>query len=218
MWTIGATLPIFNPAWAQRSPVNYDETKVGSYTLPDPLVLQNGVRVRDAATWNEQRRPEILRLYEANMFGRSPDRAAKITADVFDSDRKALGGKAVRKQVTLHFLPRKEGPRAELLMYLPANASKPVPVFLCLNFTGNHKVMADPKIKLAEVWDRNTKIKQPAPRDGTRNLRPVANRKNSGYGLATIYYCDLEPDFVGGISFECGHTILPLGSNRAGSG
>ena len=47
-------------------PVNYDESKVGSYTLPDPLVLANGKPVRDAKTWTEKRRPEIVRLFEGN--------------------------------------------------------------------------------------------------------------------------------------------------------
>src|SRR3989442_553676 len=51
-------------------PVNYDEAQVGTYTLPDPLVLANGDRVRDARTWYEDRRPEILRLFETNMHGR----------------------------------------------------------------------------------------------------------------------------------------------------
>ena len=40
-------------------PVNYDEALVGAYTLPDPLALANGKKVRDSATWYKQRRPEI---------------------------------------------------------------------------------------------------------------------------------------------------------------
>ncbi|MEP7002639.1 MAG: acetylxylan esterase, partial [bacterium] len=45
-------------------PVNYDESKVGTYTLPDPLVLANGKPVRDATTWFAERRPEIVKLFE----------------------------------------------------------------------------------------------------------------------------------------------------------
>src|SRR5258708_7133554 len=56
---------------------NYDEDKVGAYTLPDPLVLQNGKPVRDADTWFKQRRPEIINLYETYIYGRVPDRAPK---------------------------------------------------------------------------------------------------------------------------------------------
>src|SRR5690349_15204710 len=51
---------------------NYDEAKVGNYTLPDPLVLTNGRPVRDAATWTNIRRPEILKLYETEIYGHVP--------------------------------------------------------------------------------------------------------------------------------------------------
>ena len=50
---------------------NYDNTKVPKYTLPDPLVMQSGARVRDAATWNK-RRVELLRLFAENEYGRTP--------------------------------------------------------------------------------------------------------------------------------------------------
>ena len=51
---------------------NYDESKVRPYTLPDPLVLQNGKPVRDADTWRRQRRPEIMRLYETESSAAFP--------------------------------------------------------------------------------------------------------------------------------------------------
>ena len=43
----------FNAA-AQPPEANYDEAKVPKYTLPDPLVMQNGERVTDAETWRTQ--------------------------------------------------------------------------------------------------------------------------------------------------------------------
>ena len=58
---------------------NYDEAKVGSFVLPDPLVLQNGKPVKDAATWNTVRRPELIALYEREIFGAVPARA-RITS------------------------------------------------------------------------------------------------------------------------------------------
>src|SRR5262245_49281241 len=51
---------------------NYDEPKVAPYRLPDPLVLSNGKPVRSAATWMKQRRPELIRLYENDIYGRVP--------------------------------------------------------------------------------------------------------------------------------------------------
>ena len=52
-----ALLPLFlsDTSRAQQIPVNYDESKVGTYTLPDPLTLENGARVRDAGSWYRQR-------------------------------------------------------------------------------------------------------------------------------------------------------------------
>jgi hypothetical protein len=65
---------------------NYDEAKVGTYTLPDPLVLQNGQPVHDADTWFKQRRPEILKLYETEIYGRVPERAPKMKWEVAATD------------------------------------------------------------------------------------------------------------------------------------
>jgi hypothetical protein len=60
------------PSEVAGIPVNYDESKVGKFTLPDPLVLADGNPVRDARTWTEKRRPEIVRLFEEDQYGRSP--------------------------------------------------------------------------------------------------------------------------------------------------
>jgi len=38
---------------------NYDEDKVPDYTLPDPLIFEDGTKVEDAAMW-QQRRAEIF--------------------------------------------------------------------------------------------------------------------------------------------------------------
>ena len=64
---------------AQPKGFNYDESKVPEYTLPDPLVLANGEPVKDARTWNNHRRPEILELFTTQVYGRSPGRPAGMT-------------------------------------------------------------------------------------------------------------------------------------------
>src|SRR5215470_1570551 len=84
-------------------PVNYDEAKVGNYTLPDPLTLADGKPVRDAKTWNQKRRPEIVKLFEENEYGRSPGRPADMTFDVFEKSAPAFDGKGIRRQVTIYF-------------------------------------------------------------------------------------------------------------------
>src|SRR5881397_610297 len=83
------------PAIVAGIPVNYDESKVGDYTLPDPLLLANGKKVTSAKMWNGQRRPQIVRLFEENQYGKSPDRPAAMHFNVFDPGTPAFDGKAI---------------------------------------------------------------------------------------------------------------------------
>src|SRR6476619_2461034 len=78
-------------------PVNYDERKVGTYTLPDLFALTNGKRAVDAKTWLTKRRPEIVKLFEEIQFGRMPPRPHDLEFDVFDTGTPAFSGKAIRK-------------------------------------------------------------------------------------------------------------------------
>jgi hypothetical protein len=179
-------------------PVNYDETKVGTYRLPDPLLLTNGQPVRDVKTWTQKRRPEIVRLFEENQFGRSPGRPAGMSFDVFDKGTTVFDGQAVRRQVTVYFSPDKNGPKMDLLIYLPANAKKPVPVLLNVSFTANSNAVDDPGIKPGEIWNREKK-RVPAVKDGRFGGLKVLPFLAQGFGVATVYYGDIDPDFLGGI-------------------
>jgi hypothetical protein len=179
-------------------PVNYDEAKVGTYMLPDPLTLANGKPVRDAKTWLQKRRPEIVRLFEENQFGRSPRRPNGMSFDVFEKAAPAFDGKATRRQVTIYFSANKNGPKADLLLYLPANVTKPVPVLLNLSFTANSNAVNDPGIKPGEIWNRD-KQRVPAPKDGRFGSLKVLPFLELGFGIATMYYGDIDPDFLGGV-------------------
>jgi hypothetical protein len=179
-------------------PVNYDESLAGNYVLPDPLVLADGTRVRDAKTWYGKRRPEIVRLFEEHQFGRSPGRPSGMSFDLFDKGTPALGGRAVRRQVTIYFTRDRTGPKMDLLVYLPAQASKPVPLLLNLSFTANSNVVDDPGIKPGEVWGRDRK-RGPAPAGSNFGKLDVLPFLASGIGVATIYYGDIDPDFPGAI-------------------
>jgi hypothetical protein len=201
-----ATLAIFAlAANGQKPVVNYDESKVAPYTLPDPLVLSNGTPVRDARGWREQRRPEILRLFEENVYGRSPARLRVMHFKRASRDASALGGRAVRKQVTVYFSRDGSGPAIDLLMYLPKGTRGRVPVFLGLNFNGNQAVHADPGIRLSRAWIRNNPNMGIVNNHATESARGVESTRwqiekvlARGYGLATACYGDIDPDFDDG--------------------
>ena len=201
------------PAEVAGIPVNYNEAKAGTYTLPDPLALADGKRVRNAKTWYNQRRPQIVRLFEENQYGRSPGRPAGMSFDLFDKGTPALEGKAIRKQVTIYFSADKSGPKMDLLIYLPAGARQPVPLLLNLSFSANASAVDDPRIKPGEVWGRDKK-KVPANRGtgmGRLNVAPVLAR---GFGVATVYYGDIDPDFLGGTPYGVRALYLKPGQNE----
>ena len=186
----------------RRSGTVYDEAKVPEYTLPDPLVLADGTKVADAETWRTKRRPEILELFRTHVYGRAPARPKDMTFKVFGQDAKALGGKATRKQVTVRFTGKDDGPSMDVLLYLPNGRKRPVPTFVLLNFYGNHAIHPDPAIKLGTSWMRARKgmgvVKNRATEKarGTRkDAFPVEKILARGYALATIYYGDIDPDY-----------------------
>jgi hypothetical protein len=192
---IAVTLLFAGLAQSQPAGFNYDESKVGTYTLPDPLLLADGKRVRDVKTWERQRRPEIIRLFEQHVYGRSPAKPENLAFELKSLERAALGGSAIRKEVVILFNGKPDGPKAEMLMYLPAGAKGPVPVFLGLNFGGNHTVYADPGISVTKSW-----VRRETPRGSDADSWPIEKVIERGYGVATIYYGDIDPDFDDGFT------------------
>jgi hypothetical protein len=192
--------------WSAEPPAaNYDEAKVPAYTLPDPLQMSDGTKVRSAATWREKRRPELLGLFEQHVYGRNPGRPKAMLFQVTSREPEALGGKATRKEVSVWFSDRKDGPRLDLLLYVPNGATKPVPAFLGLNFEGNQSVHRDPGIALSTQWMRENERGGVVDHRATEAARgseasrwPVETLLGRGYALATAYYGDLEPDFAAG--------------------
>ena len=68
----------------------------------------------------------------------------------------ALGGAAVRKQITITIGSTALHRQLHLLLYLPAVHAGPVPIFIGLNFNGNATVTTDAGVDLNEVWIPDT--------------------------------------------------------------
>lgn len=209
--TLSGQIPDSEPGLVANIPVNYTEALAGRYTLPDPLRLQDGKPVKDARTWKQQRRPEIRALIEEHWFGKSPARPANMRFEVTEQGSPAFGGKAVRQQVTIHFGGEQ---RMDLLLYLPAGAPGPVPVFLNMSFFSNHLTVADPEVRPGRRWDRET-LKQVAA-DGPRRGRgfPVETLLAAGIGFATFNKDDLAPDFTGSEGMGVKALYLKSGETR----
>ena len=119
---------------AQDILINQDETKVPAYTLPDPLQRTDGKRVTDPQQWLHQQRAVLLKLFADNVYGRMPVKPGNMKFKITSVDSFALGGSAIRKQVTILFTNAASAPSMDLLIYLPKSAKGPVPVFMGSNF------------------------------------------------------------------------------------
>ncbi len=189
----------------QQNETNYDESKIPDYTLPDPLVMIDGNTISTSEDWLENRRPEILQLFESNVYGKSPDKPENIEFKVLSIDEAALKGKAVRKEIEIIISNNNKNLTLNLLVYLPKNGNSKHPLFLGLNFYGNQTICKDTGITITKNWVGNNKkfgITNNKATETTRGVRThrwqVEYLLERGYGLAAMYYGDIDPDYDDG--------------------
>lgn len=138
-------------------------------------------------------RKQILSVLEREMYGKAPERPARQGFELRERSEDALGGKAIRKQVSIWYesaAGRRD--RIELLLYLP-KSDKKVPVFAGLSFGGNSCANVDPKIFESSRWQRT-----PSTAGSCASRWEAEYVISRGYGTAIAYYGDLDPDFDDG--------------------
>ena len=158
---------------AQQQPkFNYEETHVGSYTLPDPLAGRAGT-VRSRNDWTP-RRAEILELFREHVYGRSPGRPERLRFDVVEENARALSGAATLKRIGVISTQDDRDYRFELTLFLPNARRDPAPVFLLLN-------------------NRPASNTDPT-RQEKSGFWPVEDLIARGYGIAALQVSELAPD------------------------
>jgi hypothetical protein len=167
--------------------------------LPDPLVMLNGDKITTKEDWINKRRPELKTLFQHYMYGYFPDTPKKVEAKLEREDKNYFGGKATKKELTITFGP--DGwPKIHLLLVVPNSRKKPAPVFVGMNFRGNHTVVDDKDVPLPTVWmypDKATSKDNRAIETGRGTQVDVWALEQSidrGYAVATFYNGDIKPD------------------------
>ncbi|MEJ7589109.1 MAG: hypothetical protein WKI04_16250, partial [Ferruginibacter sp.] len=112
---------------------NYDESKVPTYALPDELKTSAHKDVKDLTTWEKVRRPEILRLFEDNIYGQMPGTYSGIKYSVTNENDHSMNGKAKSKEVLIEVFNNNKSVKINLVLFVPKNVNKPVPAFLLIN-------------------------------------------------------------------------------------
>jgi hypothetical protein len=193
---LGLLLALGGPARGDFPPVSELPSRP---ELPDPLVLFNGERVASREQWFRQRRPELKALFAWYMYGAAPPAPEKVEGKVEREDRQAFGGKATLKEVTVTFGPP-DVPKIHLLLVVPNARKKPAPVFVGMNFTGNHTLVTDPAVRLPTVWmypnhpgvEKNRATE--AGRGTQVDVWALEQSVDRGYAVATFYSGDIDPD------------------------
>ena len=164
--------------------------------LPDPLVMLDGTRVRTADEWKTKRRPELRTLVQHYMYG-FPPAPAKVTATIDREDANAVGGKATLREISLTVGGAAE--KIHLLLVVPNDRAGPAPVFVGMNFGGNHTLLDDPAIRLTTAWVypgpgvKNGKAAATGRGKG-KEAWDIAQAVERGYAVATFYSGDADPD------------------------
>ena len=168
----------------------YDEDRVPVYTLPDLLA-----GTRTAKEWEKNRRPELFKLFEEEMFGSVPGKPEGLHFRVRDNEPAALDGLATRRQIRI-FFDAEESMYEDLIVYIPNNRKGPVPAFLGMNFFGNHTIDQDPGIFLPDSL-RYRKDFVLNPRGVQERRWPLREILARGYAVATYCCEDVVPDADG---------------------
>jgi len=166
--------------------------------LPDPLVMLDGTKVASKEDWVNKRRPELLKLFQHYMYGKLPD-AMPVSAKVRFEDPKFLDGKATLRDIALSIGNPSKG-TVDLLLIVPNERKGPAPVFVGINFAGNHAALSDPRIALPASW-------LPPTRKGVKDNKASDEGRGSdldkwnvdlaierGYAVALFYNGDFDPD------------------------
>ena len=179
---------------------NFDESKVPAFDVPDPLISFAGKKIRNKREWEKIRRPELLEFFTENMYGRVPGKLGVSSYKVIEQSDFALSGKARRKQVEIVIEKNGHSLKFNILIYLPQNVKR-VPLFIGYNFHGNSTITNDTNVFISNAWVKNNETLGITNNQLTEKSRgvsmnnwPVEKIIDAGYGLATIYYGEIDPD------------------------
>lgn len=199
-----------NPGVKRLFSLVCNESAIQPYALPDPLLLDNGKLVTEADIWWRQKRPEILSLFENEMYGKTPLFSQAVTGfrrnpriKIINEKKDVFNGKATRREIRLYFMENDEGFQLDILLYIPNRTKKTVPAYVMLNFRGNQSVTDDRDILIGTSWMSPSEDGTVSDFRSTEKSRGVAKSRwpiemmiDRGYALATACYQQIAPDYA----------------------
>jgi hypothetical protein len=173
---------------------NFDEAKVPPYPPPpDPLLFPDGKPVKTPQQWWGQRRPQIVKLLESEMYGSIPANVPSVTWSVVRTKEDTLGGTPVHISRLKGHVDNSMDPAItvdiDVILALPANVHGAIPVIAAFDFLPND--FGDSPMRFPGAGGPGTAAAGPAPRE------QVLAR---GYGYAAISTNSIQPDNAAGLT------------------
>lgn len=190
-----------NPNEGQPNAANYDESQANPYPqLPDALTLANGRKVRTAQQWWQQRRPELVELFEREVVGRVPQHTPAIEWRITDTEVTKIGVRTVYARRLVGKVDNSAYPaidvNLDLVLVTPTESAGPVPVMILF---GRGRLPSEPAPSF------------PAPASsasGAAALRPqripdppaIEQLIAAGWGYAYLNPTSVQPDDGAGLT------------------
>lgn len=131
------------PSGDEKAPnhANYDESKANPYpSIPDPLTMNDGQKVTTAKMWWDQRRPQLVEMFEKYVYGRVPKDVPNVTWAVTAVDHERLGFNPVIAKDLIGTVDNSAYPAISVKIHMtlvtPENAKGPVPVLIMFGRAG----------------------------------------------------------------------------------
>lgn len=131
------------PSGDEKAPnhANYDESKANPYpNLPDPLILKDGQKVTTPQMWWKKRRPQIVEMFEKDIYGRVPKNVPSVKWSVTAIDHERIGFHPVIAKDLIGEVDNSSYPAISVKIHMtlvtPANVKGPVPVLVMFGRAG----------------------------------------------------------------------------------
>jgi len=114
---------------------NYDEMKANPYIYyPDPLTTFDGRKVKSARMWRKVRRPELVKVFEDEVYGRVPENVPAVHWEVVKEETIDMEGIPCIRRDLAGVADNSACPSIEVRIQAqvtwPASAKGPVPVIM----------------------------------------------------------------------------------------
>ncbi len=166
---------------------NYDEAKANPFpSLPDPLQMKNGKKVKSEKMWWGQRRPEIAEDFDREIYGRMPKGIPAVKWEVVSTTQEKNGDVPVIIKKLIGHVDNSSHPSItvdiQMTLTTPANATGPVPVMMEFSWVfppGFRPPVQSGQSPTAPSWQQQVLAKG----WGFATLPPTSFQADNGAGL-----------------------------------